>query len=163
MDFRSCLCRRDLRARCPSPVSTLRGRPTVNSSSSRRVLTYILAKPDGSDFHKLLSVQGALDGATFSPDGTRIRFTLTDLINTTSALWEVGANGTGLRPLLPGWNNPPQECCGKWTRDGTYYIFQSNNASGSNIWAMPERDSSFPPEQSSASSTDYRTDQLRRR
>ncbi len=98
-----------------------------------------LAKPDGSDFHKLLSLQGSVDGATFSPDGTRIRFTLADLINTTSALWEVGANGTGLRPLLPGWNNPPQECCGKWTRDGAYYIFQSNNAAGSNIWAMQDR------------------------
>ena len=98
-----------------------------------------LAKSDGTNFHKLLSLQGTVGSARFSPDGTRIRFTVTDRINATSALWEVGANGTGLRPLLPGWNNPPQECCGKWTHDGAYYIFQSNNAAGTNIWTIPDR------------------------
>jgi serine/threonine protein kinase len=98
-----------------------------------------LAKSDGTNIHKLLSLQGAVANVRFSPDGTRIRFTLVDAINATSSLWEVGADGTGLRPLLPGWNKPPQECCGKWTHDGAYYIFQSNNTAGTNIWAIPDR------------------------
>jgi serine/threonine protein kinase/Tol biopolymer transport system component len=98
-----------------------------------------LAKHDGTDFHKLLSLQGLVENARFSLDGTRIRFTLTDSINGSSALWEVRSDGTGLRPLLPGWNNPPQECCGKWTHDGAYYVFQSTNGAGTNLWAMPDK------------------------
>jgi serine/threonine protein kinase len=98
-----------------------------------------LAKSDGTNFHKLLSLHSTVANVRFSPDGTRIRFTLADVINSTSSLWEVGTDGTGLRPLLPGWNNPPQECCGKWTHDGAYYIFQSNNTAGTNIWAIPDR------------------------
>jgi serine/threonine protein kinase len=98
-----------------------------------------LAKSDGTNFHQLASLQGTVANTRFSPDGTRIRFTLADAINSTSSLWEVGTDGTGLRPLLPGWNNPPQECCGKWTHDGAYYIFQSNNTAGTNIWAIPDR------------------------
>ena len=98
-----------------------------------------LAKHDGTDVHKLLSLHGLAGSARFSLDGTRIRFTLTDSINGSSALWEVRSDGTGLRPLLSGWNNPPQECCGKWTRDGAYYIFQSTNGAGTNLWAMPDK------------------------
>jgi WD40 repeat protein len=96
-----------------------------------------LAKRDGTDFRKLLSVQGTVEGARFAPDGNRIRFFQADTINGTSALWEVRIDGTGLQPLLPGWNNPPAECCGRWTHDGAYYLFQSTNAPGTNIWAMP--------------------------
>jgi Tol biopolymer transport system component len=47
--------------------------------------------------------------------------------------WEVAADGTGLHRLLEGWHNPPNECCGKWTVDGKYFLFQSN----SQIWALP--------------------------
>ncbi len=51
------------------------------------------------------------------------------------ALWEVSINGTNLHPLLPGWHDPPQQCCGKWTADGKYFVFQS----GGNIWALTEK------------------------
>ena len=50
------------------------------------------------------------------------------------SLWEVSAQGANLRPLLAGWHNPPNECCGKWTADGKYFIFQSQGQ----IWALPE-------------------------
>ena len=38
---------------------------------------------------------------------TRLRFTVANLVNNTSALWEMGVDGTNPHPLLPGWNNPP--------------------------------------------------------
>jgi eukaryotic-like serine/threonine-protein kinase len=104
-----------------------------------------LAKHDGTDFHKLLSLQGLVANARFSLDSVRIRFSLTDEIDGTSTLWEIRSDGTGLRPLLPGWNSPPQECCGKWTRDGAYYIFQSTNAAGTNLWAMPDKNGILRP------------------
>ena len=50
-------------------------------------------------------------------------------------LWEVSINGKNLHPLLPEWRNPPRECCGKWTADGQYFVFESQ----SNIWGRSEK------------------------
>jgi Tol biopolymer transport system component len=44
-----------------------------------------------------------------------------------------------MHALFPGWNNPPAECCGKWTPDGKYYVFQSSREGASNIWIVPDR------------------------
>ena len=59
------------------------------------------------------------------------------------SLWEVQADGTHLHPLLPGWNNPSQECCGSWTPDGKYFIFQSTRNGKTQIWAIPEKGGLF--------------------
>src|SRR5690348_122602 len=47
-------------------------------------------------------------------------------------------DGSDAHPLLPGWNNPPAECCGRWTADGKYYVFQSVHRSGTDLWVLPE-------------------------
>ncbi len=52
-----------------------------------------------------------------------------------NSLWEVSAQGANLHPLFPGWHNPPDECCGKWTADGKYFVFQSQGQ----IWGLPEK------------------------
>jgi len=102
-----------------------------------------LANHDGTELRKLLSLQQTTLEARFSPDGGRIRFTLNDPVQGTYSLWEVRVDGTGLHALFPGWNNPPNECCGKWTSDGRYYVFQSTNAAGTSIWALPDRNGLF--------------------
>jgi len=43
-----------------------------------------------------------------------------------------------LRQLLPGWSTPANECCGNWTSDGRYFVFQSTRDGVSNLWAMAE-------------------------
>jgi serine/threonine protein kinase len=90
-----------------------------------------LANSDGSAPVRLVTVQGQPVNPVFSPDGKRIRYTLADLASHTFALWEVRADGTGLHPLLPGWHTPPHECCGIWTPDGRYYLFNSTVRSDS--------------------------------
>jgi dipeptidyl aminopeptidase/acylaminoacyl peptidase len=42
--------------------------------------------------------------------------------------------------LLPGWHTPPHECCGRWTPDGRYYLFQStvHNDSVGDIFVLPD-------------------------
>src|SRR5262249_8133079 len=97
-----------------------------------------LANHDGSSPRKLLSLPNFAQDLTFSPDGDRIRFSLGIVFSGSSSLWEVRADGTGLHALLPGWNNPARECCGKWTSDGRYFVFVSTNNKGRNIWALPE-------------------------
>jgi serine/threonine protein kinase/Tol biopolymer transport system component len=97
-----------------------------------------LAKADGTAPHQLVSVAGTPFAARFSPDGGRIRFSLENQANTT-ALWEVRTNGSNLHQLLEGWHTPPNQCCGRWTEDGRYYVFQD----GSDIFALAEASSIF--------------------
>jgi Tol biopolymer transport system component len=97
-----------------------------------------LANADGTNARKLITVSGSADSIRFSPDGTRLRFTVgTPQVNSTS-IWEVHADGSELHALLPGWHSPPSECCGAWSADGRYYFFVSSLPDISNIWALRE-------------------------
>jgi len=103
-----------------------------------------VAKADGSGSRKLFSVKGDILNVSWSPDSTHLRFGSSETAGTIGQqqLWDVAADGTGLHRLLEGWHNPPNECCGKWTADGMYFIFQSNNQ----IWALPKAAGLFPSE-----------------
>ena len=95
-----------------------------------------LAKADGSEPRKLTSVNGDIRNITWSPDSSHLRFDSSETAGTVGLQIEreVSVDGTGLRPLLPGWHNPPDECCGKWTPDGEDFVFQSQGQ----IWALPK-------------------------
>ncbi|HMD17719.1 MAG TPA: protein kinase [Terriglobales bacterium] len=97
------------------------------------------ANADGTDPHKLITISGDPHGLRFSPDGTRIRFTIARPDNNSLSLWEIRSDGSDLHPVLAGWHNPPSECCGAWTPDGRYYIFLSQTPSGNNVWAIREK------------------------
>jgi eukaryotic-like serine/threonine-protein kinase len=94
-----------------------------------------LARSDGTEPHKLFTVTGVPYAPVLSHDGSELRFSVFDLKTNTTSLWDVSAQGTNLRPLLPGWHNPPHECCGKWTADGKYFVFQSQGQT----WVLPEK------------------------
>jgi serine/threonine protein kinase len=96
-----------------------------------------LAKPDGNESRRLVVVAGPAYWLRWSPDGKVLRFTVEDVKTDAQALWEVATDGTGLRPLLPGWSSPPAECCGNWTPDGNYFVFQSNRKQ--DLWAIREK------------------------
>ncbi|HEY1677944.1 MAG TPA: protein kinase [Candidatus Sulfotelmatobacter sp.] len=100
-----------------------------------------LAEHDGSSPHKLLTAPESAGSASMSADGSRIRYTVANQTNNTSSLWEARADGSGAHPLLAGWNNPPTECCGRWTRDGAYYVFESVRDGATNIWIMADHTS----------------------
>ena len=69
-----------------------------------------------------------------------LRFTVSDPKTSSNTLWEVASDGTHLRPVLPGWSNPPAECCGNWTPDGAYFFFQSERVPNTtNLWAIREK------------------------
>lgn len=87
---------------------------------------------------KIFSSNGVVLWPRWSPDGKRLRFTLQDASTLSSALWEVGADGSNPHILLPGWNKPSIECCGEWTRDGRTFVFQTGTLAHSDIWAVTE-------------------------
>jgi Tol biopolymer transport system component/DNA-binding winged helix-turn-helix (wHTH) protein len=98
-----------------------------------------LARKDGSEPRKLATAAGLVFNLRFSPDGGRLRFDMYDSKTSDNSLWEVRRDGSNLHPLLPGWNPAPLECCGNWTRDGKYFIFQSFRDGSNNLWALPEK------------------------
>ena len=97
-----------------------------------------LANADGTNARKLITVSGRPEGIRFSPDGTRLRFTLETPQTNSYSIWEVHADGSGLHALLPDWHSPLSECCGVWSADGRYYFFVSGDTDGFNIWAVRE-------------------------
>jgi Tol biopolymer transport system component/DNA-binding winged helix-turn-helix (wHTH) protein len=102
-----------------------------------------IAGQDGSGRRKLLTAPGIISSAGFSPDGTRIRMSVVDELKFVGAIWEARADGTGLHEVLPGWHAIPQECCGTWTPDGHYYVFQSYQRGSSKIWILPDAQTSL--------------------
>jgi eukaryotic-like serine/threonine-protein kinase len=99
-----------------------------------------VAEHDGSTPRKLLTAPAFPTNIAFSPDGTRIRFTAFDPVTNVSEIWEAHADGSALQRLLPGWNKPPNECCGGWTPSGDY-VFTSTRDGAPNIWILSEHSS----------------------
>jgi eukaryotic-like serine/threonine-protein kinase len=93
--------------------------------------------PSGTEPKKFVSLPGFATWPRWSPDGSRLRVSVLDLTAGSSSLWEIQADGSHPHPLLPGWSNPAQECCGDWTPDGKYFIFQSEHDGKTQIWAIP--------------------------
>jgi serine/threonine protein kinase/Tol biopolymer transport system component len=107
-----------------------------------------LANADGTEAHKLVTVSGIPNGFRFSPDGSRLRLTVTNPEGNLSSLWEVRTDGTGLHPLLANWHRLPAECCGMWTPDGRYYFFLNFNPAGGDLWALRESTGVFQKQSS---------------
>jgi Tol biopolymer transport system component len=105
-----------------------------------------LAKSDGTESRKLVTVGGSPYQIRWSPDGSVLRFTVSEPKSNSLSLWEVKADGTNLHPLLPGWSVPSSERRGNWTPDGKYFLFNSSHGAmeaSSNVWAIRERSGLF--------------------
>jgi Tol biopolymer transport system component len=100
-----------------------------------------VSKADGTETRKLLTVKGDIRHVTWSPENNQLRFDSTESVGNIGQqiAWEVSTSGTDLHRLLPAWRDPPDECCGRWTGDGKYFLFQSNQQ----IWSLAQRSSLF--------------------
>jgi len=103
-----------------------------------------LASGEGNQPHELYTAAGSVFAVHFSPDGARIRFSVSDPEQNTTALWEVDRDGSNPHPLLANWAYKTKACCGNWTGDGNYYFFQASqympNTSlvVNTLWALDE-------------------------
>jgi len=83
-----------------------------------------LAKGDGSDPRKLFSFPKPVDNPVTSPDGKKIRVSLSrDLL--TREIWEINSDGSNPHPTLKDSQNRFDAGRGRWTADGKYYVFES--------------------------------------
>jgi Tol biopolymer transport system component len=94
-----------------------------------------IARNDGTGVRKLVTVPGIPSFPRWSPDGKRIRFTVTS--DTSRGIWEVSADGSYLHALLPDWREA--QCCGNWTQDGKYFVFEATSKGVETVWAIREK------------------------
>ena len=103
-----------------------------------------IARDSGAESRKFATLPGRAFWLRWSPDGSLLRFTLLNSETHTSTLWQIAADGSGAHMLLDRWTSgAPAECCGSWTDDRRYYVFQSARSGTSNIWAIPEHGGFF--------------------
>ncbi len=107
----------------------------VNGSS------LFVANADGTQSRKLIAAPGRASYPAWSPDGRLIRFTTSNPGTQVSEIWQVSAEGGELQPLFSGWHAVNGTCCGSWTHDGKYFVFEALPGQGAQVpqlWARPE-------------------------
>ena len=126
----------------PRPLGQIHTRFAALSPDGRRIAFgtddgLFVSESDGAGARRLLKPAGAVYAPRWSADGRRIRFTLVETA-TVRSMWETWADGTGAHPLLPGWK---QACCGTWTPDGRYFVFEADQDGDYAIWALADEPS----------------------
>jgi Tol biopolymer transport system component len=91
--------------------------------------------PETRAASRFLATSGEPWWLRFSPDGKRLRFTISDLKSQELSLWEAGADGTGLRRVFEDGKPWGKGGTGSWTPDGRYFIFQGVDG----IWVQDLR------------------------
>ncbi|HEV2348279.1 MAG TPA: hypothetical protein VG028_00370, partial [Terriglobia bacterium] len=99
-----------------------------------------ISNSDGSASRKLADLPGPSAGGdirgtspAWSSDGQQIALNLRDSKNI-SHLWELSSDGKNIHEMFPGWHERAGSCCGSWTPDGEYFVFESQGQ----IWAVRE-------------------------
>lgn len=115
-------------------------------SADGKDLTYangtevFFAKADGSNARRIAAMKNIVSGLAISPDDSEVRVETEEISQSGTSvvvgertIWNVASKGSDPRPMIAEWPNTTDECCGRWTVDGKYFIFQS----GGQIWALP--------------------------
>jgi Tol biopolymer transport system component len=125
----------------PQRVGSLTGRDATWSMDGQHLVfgkgsVLYLASATGAQVQELFTANGSVFAPRFSPDGQRIRFTVGDAAQNQTSLWEVGRDGSNPHALLSNWQYSSTACCGSWTPDGRYYIFQATQSSPTTITTL---------------------------
>lgn len=105
----------------------------------------VISLEDGKSI-PFATVPGRAFWLRWSPDGKLLRFTLIDPIDHTSSLWEISSDQHAPHQILKNWSVPANECCGTWTSDGRYFVFQATKDLHTDLWKL-NGSSSFRPVQ----------------
>jgi eukaryotic-like serine/threonine-protein kinase len=130
----------------PRRMGDLAGREAALSPDGERLIytgekELDLASVDGTAVRKLVALPRTPFSPRWSPDGKTVRFTIGDVVAgyrvAAQTLWEISSDGSGLHRVLPNWRDP--QCCGNWTRDGRYFVFEAITKGIGTIWAIREK------------------------
>ena len=97
----------------------------------------------GTSRRQLFSVPGNAFWFRWAPDGTRLRFTVIDKQSEKTSIWEVSADGKAPHRLFPEMQY--HLCCGSWTPDSRFFLFQARVENMFQIWAQRDQHSYLFP------------------
>jgi len=95
----------------------------------------VISLEDGKSI-PFATVPGRAFWLRWSPDGKLLRFTLINPIDHTSSLWEISSDQHVAHQILKNWGVPANECCGTWTSDGRYFVFQTTKDMHTDLWKL---------------------------
>jgi Tol biopolymer transport system component len=97
-----------------------------------------LAETDGTNLRRLLYLPGENNDIAWSPNGRLLRFTHSEPTVRGSLIFEVNSEGQNLRLLFPASAEIASACCGRWTPDGSYFVFTGIQNGRSDLWILKE-------------------------
>jgi DNA-binding winged helix-turn-helix (wHTH) protein/Tol biopolymer transport system component len=109
--------------------------------------TILISDSEGGHVREVARFQSAPHSLLWSPDGKRLRFTQSNLVEGTDSMWEIGTDGKSLRRVLPGEQGGPHEGSGTWLEGGNYFAFSTGQDlranlavdTQANLWLLEER------------------------
>jgi DNA-binding winged helix-turn-helix (wHTH) protein/Tol biopolymer transport system component len=84
-----------------------------------------LTDPEGNHVRELATFHPAPHSLVWSPDGKRLRFTQTNLLEATDSMWEMNLEKSVPHRVLPAGQHGPHEGSGTWLGGGNYFAFSS--------------------------------------
>jgi DNA-binding winged helix-turn-helix (wHTH) protein/Tol biopolymer transport system component len=84
-----------------------------------------LTDPEGNHVRELARFHPAPHSLVWSPDGKRLRFTQTNLLEATDSMWEMDLEKSTPKRVLPEGQHGPHEGSGTWLGGGNYFAFSS--------------------------------------
>ncbi len=144
-----------VKAGSPKRLGDMTGRDGTWSADGQQLVftkgsKLFIATATGFSVHEVFTAKGSVFAPRFSPDGKRIRFTVGDTAQNTTSIWEVGSDGSNPHSVLGNWQGGSTACCGSWTADGRYYIFQATQSvptTVTTLWALLDSGSTKTPVQ----------------
>ena len=113
----------------------------------------VIANADMSEPRSFFETYDELHWIDFSPTDERVRFATW---GRHPRIWESKIDGGKVRPMLPDWEEI-EHCCGLWTPDGQYYVFQAKHDDRTQLWAVRDYGNKISdPVQITAGALDFR-------
>ena len=109
--------------------------------------TILTTDTQGSEAREVARFKLAPHSLLWSPDGKRLRFTQSNLVEGTDSMWEIGIDGKSLRRVLPGETGGPHEGSGTWLAGGDFFAYSTGQDlranlavdTQANLWLMEEK------------------------
>lgn len=129
----------------PRRVAAVEARSAVWSPDGRQLAVVRdggleIMNADGTVVRRLVTPRDSLpQWLRWSPDGERIRFTSASVISREGyreTLWEIHRDGSGLQLLPFSGEAGRADCCGTWTPDGGWFVYQSRFAGRTQLRAV---------------------------
>jgi Tol biopolymer transport system component/DNA-binding winged helix-turn-helix (wHTH) protein len=96
-----------------------------------------VTEDEGATYHRLADTLGTVSWIRWSPDGQRLRFSVSDSKTLVSSMWETRSNGK-TRPVAMKLGAARDTCCGIWTRDGRRFLFRQLRDQRTDYWTIGE-------------------------